>query len=182
MRVIIYYLRKIFKFLYMFYGAPKHLVLFSLELENLHFRPIRKIKKGKGCVVDHQTWLINGQNIILGDHVKISAFSTIMAGYRSKVVIGDNTIIGPSVLIASFNHGFSRSDIPIRYQTWDESPEKSIKIGDDVWIGGNVTILPGTIIETGSIIAAGSIVKGFVPKYTIYLNKKTERIIKRFSH
>src|SRR5262245_609876 len=115
-----------------------------LEFEELHFAPMRRIRKGKGCVVDRQTWLVNGHNITLGDYVKISTFSSIMAGHISTIRIGNNTIIGPSVLIASFNHGHSLTDVPIRYQSWQETIDDSVEIGDNVWIGGRAIILPGT--------------------------------------
>lgn len=44
----------------------------------------------------------------------------------------------------------------------------SVVIGNDVWIGLGVTILPGTVIGHGCIIAAGSIVRGTVPSYSLY--------------
>lgn len=147
-----------------------------LELEELHFAPMRRMRKGKGCVVDRQTWLVNGHNITLGDYVKISTFSSIMAGYISTIHIGNNTIVGPSVLIASFNHGHSLTDVPIRYQSWQETIDDSVEIGDNVWIGGHAIILPGTKIGSGSIIGAGAIVKENVPPNTIFVNKSTSRV------
>lgn len=180
MKSVINLSRKVIKILLISCLIPKHLILLGIELEALHFKAVRKIKTGKGCIIDKQTWLINGENIVLGNYVKISAFSTIMAGYKSNITIGNHTIIGPSVLITSFNHGFRRKDIPIRYQKWEENEDTSIEIGNDVWIGGNVTILPGTKIGNGAIIAAGTIVKGKVPKDTICLNKKEIRHVERF--
>lgn len=151
---------------------PIYFIIFILELEKIHFSALRKIKKGKNCVLDCQTWLINGNNIYLGNYVKISAFSVIMAGNRSYIKIGTNTIIGPSVLIVSFNHGFSLAEIPIRYQPWKDDITDSIEIGEDVWIGGHVIILPGVKIGYGSIIGAGSIVTRNIPPNTVYFNPR----------
>lgn len=44
---------------------------------------------------------------------------------------------------------------------------KKVTIGNDVWIGTNVTILPGVNIENGAIIAAGAVVNKDVPAYSI---------------
>lgn len=152
-------------------SLPLNFVLFFLELDRLHFSPRRRIQKGRGCVIDIQTWLVNGKSIRIGNYVKISAFSTVMAGFKSTVEIGDYTIIGPSVLIASFNHGFKSTDTPIRYQPWDDDPRGSIKIGRNVWIGGHVVILPGVTIGENTIVGAGSIVTKSIPPNSIFTSK-----------
>lgn len=150
-----------------------HLVQLLREFEELHFSPLRKIHRGKGCVIDRQTWLVNGHNIFLGDFVKISAFSSIIAGNVSKIKIGTNTIIAPRVTIVALNHGMDPLAGPIRYQKWKESP---IIIGDDVWIAANVVILPGSVIGSGSVIGAGAIINGDVPPMTITYCKNGQLI------
>lgn len=151
--------------------VPYHLVLLGLEIETLHFGPMRRVRQGPGCVVDRQTWLITGESIELGAFVKISAFSTVMAGRHAKVRIGDNTIIGPGVLIAAFNHGIAERDVPIRYQPWDDQSEHSITIGCDVWIGANAIILPGTTIGDGAVIAAGALARGVIAPNSVIRNR-----------
>ena len=169
------------RFLYRVYCTTRFVLLFPVilvrymemivsvltDFERLHFLPLRKISRGVGCVIDRQTWLMNGHNISLGDFVKISAFSSIMAGKVSTIKIGTNTIIGPGVVVVSLNHGTDVNGVPIRYQEWKDTAEDSIVIGDDVWIGANVVILPGTSIGNGSVIGAGTIIKGVVPPNTI---------------
>jgi acetyltransferase-like isoleucine patch superfamily enzyme len=130
------------------------------ELERLHKAPRRKMREGVGCVIDIQTWLVNGRNIQLGDRVKISAFSSVIAGEHSIIKIGSNTIIGPSVTIVALNHGTKLGGGPIRDQEWVEA---SVEIGEDVWIGANVVILPGSCIGSGCVIGAGTVVKGILP-------------------
>jgi maltose O-acetyltransferase len=156
-----------------------HFFYLAAELERLHFGPLRKVKKGVGCVVDRQTWLVSGQNIFLGDFVKISAYSAVMAGITSTIRIGTNTIIGPGVTIVSFNHGHELADVPIRYQDWKDTLKNSVEIEEDVWIGSNAVILPGTKICSGSIIGAGVIVKGEIPPGSILINKQDCLINKR---
>lgn len=155
---------------------PYQLLSFLMELETLHYSQLRKASKGRGCLIDRQTWLINGQNIKLGNFVKVSAFSSLMAGKVASITIGSNTIISTCVVIVAFNHGFALKNIPIRYQKWIDTPKGTITIGENVWIGANVTILPGTQIGDSSIIGAGSIVKGIVPADSIYVNKNDYQI------
>jgi acetyltransferase-like isoleucine patch superfamily enzyme len=150
---------------------PGDAIRLMAELEDLHFTQMRRVRKGTGCVVDHQTWLVNGHNIFLGDFVKISAFSSIMAGRKSKITIGSHSIVGPHSLIVSFNHGYSDRQVPIRYQEWADAEASSVSIGQDVWIGGNAVILPGSKIGDGAVIAAGAVVRGRVKAHAIYFDR-----------
>ncbi|MBA3031357.1 MAG: acyltransferase [Desulfobacterium sp.] len=154
----------------------KSFILLLDEFERLHFSPLRKIHCGMDCVIDRQTWLANGHNIQLGDFVKISAFSSIIAGNVSTIKIGTNTIIGPGVTIVSINHGHELNGVPIRYQAWEDTEDSSIVIGDDVWLGANVVVLPGVAIGDGSVIGAGLVVKGAVmPGTVMYGRVKVEK-------
>ncbi len=90
------------------------------------------------------------------------------------IVIGHDTDIGPNVCIFDHDHVFK----PEGKQRWDQFTTDKIVIGNNVWIGANVTILKGTTIGDNCIIAAGSVVKGNVPKGSLYYNKK-EKIIKK---
>ena len=73
-----------------------------------------------------------------------------------KVCIGDNVMMGTECLIYTQNHSFARTDVPMCMQGFQET--KPVYIGDDVWIGGRVTILPGVHIGNGVIIGAGAVV------------------------
>lgn len=154
-----------------------HLIDLARELDRLHYGPLRKIQHGTRCVIDKQTWLINGHNIRLGHNVKVSAFSSLMAGNVSTIEIGNNTIIGPGVTIVAFNHGTEISEVPFRFQPWEDAPHHSIYIGANVWIGAQVVVLPGTVIEEHSIIGAGVIVRGTIPARSVLVNRRENRII-----
>jgi acetyltransferase-like isoleucine patch superfamily enzyme len=146
-----------------------NLVLFLLDLDRLHGAPRRKMRAGRGCVLDRATWLVNGSNIELGDFVKVSAFSALIAGFEAKISIGNYTILGPGVFVVAANHGIAMNRVPIRYQPWKEKP---VVIGDDVWVGANAVILPGTSIGVGAVIGAGTVVSGDIPAGAIVYHDK----------
>ena len=80
-------------------------------------------------------------------------------------MIGDDVMMGPNYIIYTRNHSFNRTDIPMNKQGMQDF--KSVVIGNDVWIGARVIILPCVQIGDGSIIGAGSIVTKDVPPYAI---------------
>lgn len=75
-----------------------------------------------------------------------------------KVKIGDFVFIGPNCGIYGAGH-------PTDYIERNKGIEyaKEIIIGDNVWIGGNVTILPGVKIGNNVVIGAGSVVTKDIP-------------------
>ena len=85
-------------------------------------------------------------------------------------------MMGPNCYIFQANHKYERTDIPIIMQGLT-SPRQTV-IGNDVWIGRNVSILPGKKIGSGSIIGVGSIVTKDVDEYTV-VGGNPAKIIKR---
>lgn len=74
-------------------------------------------------------------------------------------------MMAPNCTIYSRNHEFSDTEKPMMFQGYKET--QPVEIGDDVWIGGNVTILPGVKIGSHSIIGACAVVTKDVPEYAI---------------
>jgi acetyltransferase-like isoleucine patch superfamily enzyme len=106
----------------------------------------------------------NAENIFLGDNVRITMDCCIWAEKNSKIVMGDNVLIGPGAKIFTGNHGTRRNGIPMVFQ---ERTEKDIQIGNDVWVGANSVIVSGVTIGDGVIVAAGSVVTKNVSPYSI---------------
>lgn len=75
--------------------------------------------------------------------------------------IGDRVAISPNVLLACSAHP-GQSVLSERYGRMER-----IVIGDDAWIGGNATILPGVEIGAESIVCAGAVVTEDVPERTV---------------
>ena len=97
----------------------------------------------------------------LGDYSGIG----INARINGECTIGDYVMMGTDVVVVTHNHEFSRTDIPMMHQGFEK--ERQVVIGNDVWIGDRVIILPGVNIGDGSIIAAGAVVTHDVPPYAI---------------
>lgn len=99
--------------------------------------------------------------VVLGNNSGIG----IRAFIQGKTILGDNVMMGPDCLIYTSNHAFDRLDIPMNQQGHED--EKKVIIGNDVWIGGRVIILPGVNIGDGVVIGAGSVVTKNVPNYAV---------------
>ena len=95
-----------------------------------------------------------GKNIHVGKNVFINAGCQFQD--QGGITIGDDTLIGHNVVLATLNHGFE----PARRKDLLPAP---IVIGRKVWIGSNATVLPGVTIGDRSIVAAGAVVNRDVP-------------------
>ena len=98
----------------------------------------------------------NGKNIYIGNNFT-GNFNLTILDIR-EVYIGDNVMIGPGTLITTVGHPLSpmcrRKHLAVA---------KPVHIGNDVWIGGNVTILPGVTIGNNVVVAAGAVVTKDIP-------------------
>ncbi len=110
-----------------------------------------------------------GKNIKIGKNVFINACCRFQD--QGGIEIGDGALIGHNTTIATLNHDFD----PAKRQNLTPS---SVKIGKNVWIGSDSTILPGVEIGDGAIIGAGSVVTKTVPANTISVGNPA-RVIKK---
>lgn len=97
-----------------------------------------------------------GYNITIGDNFFSNINLTILDG--AKVSIGNNVFIAPNVGIYTAGHPF---DVEQRNSGLEYA--FPITIGNNVWIGAHVAILPGVTIGDNSVIGAGSIVAKNIP-------------------
>lgn len=74
------------------------------------------------------------------------------------VNIGNNTMIAAQCYIIDMDHGTAAGEL-IRKQCNTVCP---VIIGNDVWLGANVTVLKGSVIDDGAVIGAKSMVKGHI--------------------
>lgn len=92
------------------------------------------------------------------------------------VEIKSGVIIGPNLVIHSANHQYKNA----KYIPYDEKFEKrKVVINENVWIGGNVILTPGTEIGEGAVIGAGCVVSGKIPPLSIVVGNPCKIIKKR---
>ena len=82
-----------------------------------------------------------------------------------ELIIGNNVMMGPECVFFSKQHRFDNPDIPMCVQGFTD-PEPCV-IGDDVWIGRRVMVMPGVHIGNHCVIGAGSIVTKDIPDWAI---------------
>ena len=99
-----------------------------------------------------------GMNTFIGKDVFINSGCHFQD--QGGVYIGDGTLIGSQVVIATINH-----DIDPAHRG-DNLPS-SVNIGKNVWIGSHSTILPGVSIGDNAVVAAGAVVTRNVGADTI---------------
>lgn len=78
--------------------------------------------------------------------------------------IGDNVMMGPNVTILTHTHNIERTDIPMGQQGMRVA---EVVIGNDVWIGMRVIIMPGVKVGDGAVIGAGAVVTKDVPAFAV---------------
>ena len=103
-----------------------------------------------------------GKNIFIGNDFT-GNFNLVVLDLR-EVVIGDHVMIGPNTLITTVGHPLSP-----RKRRGYCAFAKPVRIGNDVWIGGNVTILPGVTIGDNVVVGAGAVVTHDLPANSLAL-------------
>ncbi|KAK9374469.1 trimeric LpxA-like protein [Lipomyces chichibuensis] len=128
-------------------------------------------KLGKNPYIEPPFYVDYGCNISIGDDFYANFNTTFLD--CSLVTIGDRVKFGPGVSIFSATH-------PTSIQSRRDGIEyaKSISIGSDCWIGGNVSILPGVTIGEGCTIGAGSVVTKDIPSFSVAIGSPA-RVVKK---
>ena len=101
-----------------------------------------------------------GTQISIGDHF-FANYDCIFLDV-APITIGNRVMFGPRVCLYTAGH-------PLDAATRNTGLEfgKPIAIGDDVWLGGNVVVLPGVTIGAGTVVAAGSVVRRDLPPHVL---------------
>ena len=115
---------------------------------------------GKNLIIEPPFYCDYGYNICIGDNFFSNTNLMILDG--AKVTIGNNVFIAPNVGIYTAGH-------PVNYQQRNAGLEYAypVTIGNNVWIGAQVCILPGITIGDNTIIGGGSVVTKDIPSGVI---------------
>lgn len=118
----------------------------------------------------------------IGDDCEMGDMTHIVA--HEDVSIGNNVLIASKCFISDTNHGIYRGETPDNPESAPNQRSlytKPVSIGNNVWIGENVVILPGTQICDGCIIGANSVVTGKTYHEPCILAGTPARIIKKWN-
>ena len=100
--------------------------------------------------------------ISIGDNCIIRDFAHITA--INEIIIGNNLLTGTNVLITDNSHGYlSKESVDIPPNKRDLVSNGPVHIGNNVWLGNNVIILPNVTIGNGVIVGANSVVTKDIP-------------------
>ena len=112
---------------------------------------------GEGCYIEpplHANW--GGKHVHFGKMVYANFNLTMVDD--THIYVGDYTLIGPNVTIATAGHPI---DPELREKAYQFN--RSIRIGKNCWIGAGAVILPGVTIGDNTVIGAGSVVTKDIP-------------------
>lgn len=112
---------------------------------------------GEGCYIEppfHANW--GGHNVHFGSHVYANFSLTLVDD--THIYVGDHTMIGPNVTIATGGH-------PVLPALRERGMQYNmpIRIGVNCWIGAGALIMPGVTVGDNSVIGAGSVVTRDIP-------------------
>lgn len=123
---------------------------------------IKKIlgKTGERIMIEPNFWCDYGYNISVGENFYMNHNCTILD--PAKVEFGNNVFIAPNCSFYTAGH-------PIEVESRNKGLEyaKPIKVCNNVWIGGNVIVLPGVTIGDNVTIGAGSVVTKDIPSNVV---------------
>ena len=112
--------------------------------------------KCQQIIIEPSFWCDYGYNIKVGENFYANHNLVILDG--AKVTFGDNVLIGPNCSFYTAGH-------PLDVETRNKGLEYAhpITVGNNVWFGGSVTVLPGVTIGDNTTIGAGSVVNKDIP-------------------
>lgn len=99
---------------------------------------------------------VYGSNLIIGDNFYSITNCTLLD--CATITIGDNVLLGLNVSLYTPNHAFDAEE---RIEGLEQV--LPISIGDNVWLGGSVTVVGGVTIGENTVIGAGSVVTKDIP-------------------
>ena len=112
---------------------------------------------GKDCYIEpplHSNW--GGRHVHLGNNVYFNFNATLVDD--THIYIGDCTMLGPNVVIATAGH-------PVLPELREKALQYNlpVHIGKNCWLGAGVIVLPGVTIGDNTVIGAGSVVTKDIP-------------------
>ena len=112
---------------------------------------------GEGCYVESPFFAnMGGHQVHFGSHVYANFNLTLVDD--THIYVGDNTMFGPNVTIATAGHPI---DPELRFRGLQYN--LPVRIGKNCWLGAGVIVMPGITIGDNAVIGAGSVVTKDIP-------------------
>ena len=129
--------------------------------KSLRFNRDSKVKfRGRATFGDYVTITARGGEIDFGNNFSSNQNVIFNADHGGKLTFGENCLVGPMSIFRTSNHKFETLSVPINIQGHASG---DISIGNDVWIGSHVVVLPGVKIGNSVVIGAHSVVTRDIP-------------------
>jgi len=166
--------------------------------KNVRFNVPSRIFLGKKVYIGEGTLMDAGKlssRIVLEDDVYISRYCALRSGFgeihideqvsigegsfvdgNGGIEIGKDSLLARGVVLLTGNHIYKNREVPIRFQGTETA---KVKIGQDVWLGAHVVVLPGMTIGGGSVIASGAVVTKDIPDYSLAVGVPARVVGKR---
>jgi len=144
-----------------------------------HYPQFRQL--GKTVHIEERVTINKPENITIGDETFIGRDTFLNA--VNEISIGRYTAIAAGCRIITWNHVISDQTTELRTTGKESAP---VKIGDGVWLGYDVIVLPGVTIGEGAVVAAGAVVTDDVGSFDIVggipakkIGERTDEGVKR---
>jgi acetyltransferase-like isoleucine patch superfamily enzyme len=117
-----------------------------------------------------------GGQLSFGARVSLNRGVHLNASVAGEIVIGDDVLMGPGVMLRSADHIFGDPDRLIREQGHAGG---RIEVESDVWLGANLVVVRGVTIGKGAVVGAGAVVTKDLPPYSISVGVPARQIAVR---
>ena len=150
--------RALRRFKNIFVGIP----VFKVSVgKSLRFNRNSMVKfQGRATFGDYVTITARGGEIDFGINFSSNQNVIFNADHGGKLTFGENCLVGPMSIFRTSNHKFDTLSTPINLQGHISG---DISVGNDVWIGSHVVVLPGVKIGNSAVIGAHSVVTKDIP-------------------
>lgn len=118
-----------------------------------------------------------GGNLSIGSYCSFN-HNVLIGAASGEIVIGNDVLIGPNVVLRASDHEFADASVPIRKQGHRRG---KIVIGDNVWLAANVIVTSGVTIGSGCVVGAGSVVTSDLPSMTVCVGNPARPIRSRLA-
>lgn len=131
----------------------------------------RNFEAGEGTDLYHGTYVLNARGrLVLGKGSHLGAFCYVNAA-EGEVRIGEHCAIGPGTRIIAYSNHYKAGRLVTQERVCAD-----VVIGNNVFVGANVVILPGARIGDNVVVGAGSVVKGTLDADAIYAGAPARKV------